>query len=225
MPGPKGTPMSTPAQIAANQANSLHSTGPKTEEGKAISCLNNFRYGFNGAFTVLPSEDQEEFDTLAHGLRAEHQPKTMTETVLVQKMAEHLWLAKRAQTLQNLTLGSDLPTRDYERQFALYLRYQTTHDRAFSKYLNDLLKLRAEKRKAQIGFESQRLQEAEHARKQSIENRKQDLHKIDILMAEAKVDHQRLLTRNLEYTSATRRDADFSPIASLMAPKLSPRRT
>ncbi len=56
--------MSTQSQIAANQANAQHSSGPKTAEGKAISCLNNFRHGFTGEFNVLPSEDQEQFDTL-----------------------------------------------------------------------------------------------------------------------------------------------------------------
>ncbi len=184
----------------ANQANSQHSTGPNTEEGKLASCKNNFRYGFAGNFTVLPSEDQEEFDTLSHGLRAEHQPKTVTETLLVEKMAQHFWLSLRAVTLQDLTMGSDLPIRDQESQFALFLRYQTTNDRGFSKCLNDLLKLRAEKRKEQIGFESQRLKQAEEARKQSIENRKQDVHRMDVLLSEAKVDHQLMLTRNVEYS-------------------------
>ncbi len=188
--------MSTQAQILANQANAEHSTGPKTEEGKAASCKNNFRFGFAGNFTVLPSEDQEEFDTLSHGLRAEHQPKTVTETLLVRKMAEHFWLSKRAMMLQELALGSNLPIRDQERQFALYLRYQTTNDRGFSKCLNDLLKLRAEKRRERIGFESQQRQEAEQARKQSIENRKLDVYRMDVLLSEAKVDHQLMLNRN-----------------------------
>src|SRR5581483_10664294 len=64
--------MSTPAQVAANQANSQHSTGPKTEEGKAVSCLNNFRHGLAGVqFSVLPGECEEEYDTLVAGLKAE----------------------------------------------------------------------------------------------------------------------------------------------------------
>ena len=40
--------------------------------------------------------------------------------------------------------------------FALYLRYQTTHERAFYKALTELQKLRAERKKEQIGFESQK---------------------------------------------------------------------
>ncbi len=183
--------MSTAAQIAANQENAKLSSGPKTEEGRAKSCLNNFRHGFAGAFTVLPSEDQEEFDTLLHGLRHEHQPKTMTEILLVGKMAQHHWLVQRALRFQeNIIAASDMDPRDQERQFSLYLRYQTANERAFHRSLNDLLKLRAERRKEQIGFESQKQKQAEQARKDSIENRKQDLHKMDMMLAECKLDRE-----------------------------------
>ncbi len=89
--------MSTDAQIAANRENAQHSTGPKTETGKAASCMNNFRFGFTGVFEVLESEDQDEFDYLFHGLSVEHQVKTMTERILVIKMAQHHWLSLRAQ--------------------------------------------------------------------------------------------------------------------------------
>ena len=37
--------MSTPAQIAANQANAQFSTGPKSEAGRAAAARNNFRHG------------------------------------------------------------------------------------------------------------------------------------------------------------------------------------
>ena len=55
--------MATEAQIAANRESAKHSTGPKTE-GRAKSCMNNFRWGFTGAFSVLSSESQEDFDDL-----------------------------------------------------------------------------------------------------------------------------------------------------------------
>ena len=48
--------------------------------------------------------------------------------------------------------------------FALYLRYQTTHERAFYKALNELQKLRNERRKEQIGFESQKRAQAAEIR-------------------------------------------------------------
>jgi hypothetical protein len=42
------------------------------------------------------------------------------------------------------------------------MRYCTTHTRAFHKSLNDLLKLRSERRKAAIGFEAQKHQTERH---------------------------------------------------------------
>jgi hypothetical protein len=209
--------MSTPAQVAANQQNAKLSTGPKTEDGKAISSKNNLRHGFTGAFMILPWEKQEEFDTLLAGLRAEHDPATITETLLVEKMAQSYWLSQRAVKLQQIVCfhdEADSPERD--KQLALYLRYQTTHDRSFHKSLNDLLKLRAEKRRLEIGFESQQLkqsrarqqaeiqeararQQAEkHARRQEVEKRRQELHKWKVLLAEAKVDQVLLRNANLQ---------------------------
>ncbi len=193
--------MSTEAQITANQANSQLSTGPTSAEGKAVSCKNNFRFGFTGAFTVLPWEDELEFETLRTGLLAEHQPATQTERLLVDGMAEHYWLKQRAIILQNNCFTLDLAPRDREKQLALYMRYQTTNDRAFYKALAQLLSLRAERRKQQIGFESQKQKEADQVRKQSIETRKQDLHRMHVLLAEAKVDRRLMLNRNLEYSS------------------------
>ena len=78
----------------------------------------------------------------------------MTETILVEKMARSYWLSQRALKLQNSVLADDELTSDEQhKQLSLYLRYQTTHDRAFQRALTDLLKLRAERRKQEIGFE------------------------------------------------------------------------
>ena len=168
--------MSTPAQINANQANAEHSTGPKTEQGKAVSSLNNFRHGLAGVqFSVLPGESEEAYQALLTGLYEEHQPGTFTEKMLVEKLAQHFWLSQRAQRLADTAIGN-------EKQFALFLRYQTTNDRAFHKCLDQLLKLRAEKRKERMdeaalskraedsrkAFESQKQEKAEEARKQEL---------------------------------------------------------
>jgi hypothetical protein len=191
--------MSTQSQILANRENAQHSTGPTTESGKAASCKNNFRYGLTGnSFTVLDFEDQDEFDHVLCGLRFEHQPSTMTEAILVEKMAQSYWLSKRALYLQDqCSTDAELALEEQQKQLALFLRYQTTHDRAFHRSLNDLLKLRAERSKAEIGFESQKRAEADHLRREAAEKRKQERHKWDLLLAEARVDHQITLTSNL----------------------------
>lgn len=190
--------MATQAQIAANGANALHSTGAKTEAGKAASSSNHLSHGLTGAaFTLLAWEDGNAFSELSTRLELEHKPATVTEEILIRKMAQHYWLTQRAIFLQGTCFNSDIALGiaqgDAEKQLALYLRYQTTHDRAFHKSLNQLLKLRAEKRKAEIGFESQNHKQADHTRREANENRKQELHRYSVLLAEAKYEHQDLL--------------------------------
>jgi hypothetical protein len=165
--------MSTEAQVAANQKNSQLSTGPKSAEGRARICLNAFRHGLAGAFMILSDEVREDFNELYEGLRAEHQPESPTEILLVESMAQHYWLKQRALRLQALCFDGD------EKQLGLYLRYQTTHERAFYKALNTLVKLRADKRKAEIGFESQQNREREQA----------ELNEARIRLANAKAQH------------------------------------
>jgi hypothetical protein len=180
--------MSTNAQIAANQANSQHSTGPNTAEGKAASCLNNFKTGLTGSsFCVLPWENEEEFNTLHAALGASFEPSSPFERLLVEKMAQHQWLAQRALVLQDMCFQRDIPSCDDDKKLALYLRYQTTHERAFHKYLDQFQKLRAEARKAQIGFESQKAREAD-------ETRRQEAHEARARLAHAKAAHLELDT-------------------------------
>jgi hypothetical protein len=162
--------------------------------------MNRIRHGLTGnSFTVLDWEDQDEYDHVLCGLRFEHQPITMTESILVDKMAQSYWLSKRALYLQDQSCtDGELTIEEQQRDLALFIRYQTTHDRAFHRALNDLLKLRAEKRKAEIGFESQKRQQAIIALREAAEKRKQERHKFDILLAEAKADHQLLLNNDIE---------------------------
>jgi hypothetical protein len=87
------------AQLAANRANSLKSSGPTTEAGRASSSQNRTTHGLtrhNGSFRLLTAEDPEKFAALKSALEAEHQPMTETESILVNNMAESHWLSKRA---------------------------------------------------------------------------------------------------------------------------------
>ena len=98
-------------------------------------------------------------------------------------MAESHWLANRAQHLQDTCMDPDFGTIINEKMFSLYLRYQTTHTRAFHKSLNDLLKIRAEKRKAEIGFEAQTIQKEKHEMKKLSQN-------CDLLKRDIEADRQ-----------------------------------
>ena len=196
--------MSTESQIQANRENAKLSTGPKTEATKAVSALNNTRHGLTGAFRVLTSESQSEFDALLAAFREEHQPETLTETTLVESMAQHHWLRRRALNLEPSCYDPKTGAITDEKQLALYLRYQTTHERAFHKALNDLLNLRAEKRKAEIGFERQQHGQANETRRQERHEMKKERHKWQILLAEVKVDGQQLRDLNRDMAESER---------------------
>src|SRR5438105_4830731 len=121
--------MSTQAQITANEANAQHSSGPKTATGKAASSQNHLSHGLTGTtFTILEWEDRNAFTELSSRLELEHQPATVTEEILIQKMAEHYWLTQRAIALQGTCFNPEIAPDNPEKQLALYLRYQTTHD-------------------------------------------------------------------------------------------------
>jgi len=150
----------SPRKLAANRDNAQHSTGPKSEEGKAVSSRNNFRHGFTGAFCLVPGESQEEFDQLVADLAEEHQPATVTESILVNDMARHYWLHQRALRMQEDCFSYDLTAPDTQKQLDLFLRYGLTHERAFARCLGALLKLRKDNLALERGFESQERQRA-----------------------------------------------------------------
>lgn len=211
--------MSTPSQIAANQANAQQSSGPKTETGKAASSQNRRSHSLTGAFCVMPWEIQEEFDALRASLLFTYEAKDSFEIELVEKMAEHHWMARRAMLFQERLMHDDYPMCEpvLQGDLALYLRYQTTHERAFQRCANELRSIKKQEENRKIGFESQKRRQAEDARKQAQENRRQERHKLDILLADAKLDHQKVRTSSVRQSIATASQSESSPLAAQKA--------
>jgi len=178
------------AQLAANRANAQLSCGPKSEAGRAISSQNRTTHGLarhNGSFVLLVTEDPNGFEALKASLTQEHEPSTETESILINHMAESHWLANRAQTLQNTCLNPETGAITNAPLFSLYLRYQTTHTRAFHKGLNNLLKLRSERRKTENGFEAQKRKNEEIRIKNERHEMKKEHHEWDIRLKDAQM--------------------------------------
>jgi len=213
-PTPANTPASapiSPAQLAANRANAQHSTGPTSESGRATSSQNRTTHGLarhNGTFVLLPTENPNGFEALRASLAAEHQPNTETESILVNTMTESHWLAQRAQTLQNSSFDPTTGQITDPKTFSLYLRYQTTHTRAFHKSLNDLLKLRAESRKTQNGFEAQARKEEELRIKNERHEMKKQSHYWEVLRKDAETCQQ-IATNTTQQVNATKENPGF----------------
>jgi len=78
-------------QKAANQANALHSTGPKTPEGKAVVRLNALQHGLLAREVVLPGEDADAFEDLWNRVRADLSPVGPIEELLVDRIVNAMW--------------------------------------------------------------------------------------------------------------------------------------
>jgi hypothetical protein len=148
--------MSTAAQLAANRANAQHSSGPTSEAGKAASSQNHLDHGFASMFRVMPDEEYEKYTQLLADFTAEWSPAGPTESALVKTLAESHWLASRAMRLHQVAFRkaerADATTESFKNLERL-ARYQVQFDRSFQRTINSLLRLRAERRKEQIGFE------------------------------------------------------------------------
>ena len=94
----KGQKMSNRTEI--NQANSQHSTGPKTEAGKQRSCLNALTHGLTGQLVVMPNEDLQAYQHHLKSFTDEYQPKGATESQLVQALADVSWRLNRVTALE-----------------------------------------------------------------------------------------------------------------------------
>jgi hypothetical protein len=96
----KGQQMSSPSRIEINRANSLHSTGPKTSEGKQRSSLNALRHGLTGQLVVMPTEDLAAYQRHLESFTSEYHPKGATEAHLVQALADSSWRLNRVAILE-----------------------------------------------------------------------------------------------------------------------------
>jgi hypothetical protein len=160
------SPRAAQAQITraqTNRANAQHSTGPRTRDGKLASSRNSLKHGLASSQLIIPGENRADFDTLLAGLLAEHQPASPTEELLVHQIAQSWWLTQRALRFQNDCFTAEGVDN---KRLSLFLRYQTTHERAFHKALSVLIRLKKDrvrgfvsqpsaKRQANGGFVSQ----------------------------------------------------------------------
>ena len=85
--------------LAANRANALLSTGPRSEEGKLHSSLNGLEHGIFtqalGASIRELGEDPRAYESLRRGLLQAFAPEDGFEAMLVEEMAQLSWRRQR----------------------------------------------------------------------------------------------------------------------------------
>ncbi|MGA8026642.1 MAG: hypothetical protein WB992_05810 [Bryobacteraceae bacterium] len=115
-------PALSPAQLAANRANALLSTGPRTPDGKAKSCVNAVKSGLTGRTVLLPTDDAAEYTALIAAYQNEFAPIGRAECELVQSVADTEWRLHRIRSLE----------------FALYTQGHLQFEEALNHYPEDL---------------------------------------------------------------------------------------
>ncbi len=83
-----------------NRRNASSSTGPRTEEGKAISSKNALKTGLTGRTVLLPSDDAAAFAEHVQGYFDEYKPQGLREREIVQSLAETRWRLNRSFALE-----------------------------------------------------------------------------------------------------------------------------
>src|SRR5437016_7184866 len=81
----------TEAQLAANRANALKSTGPRTPEGKNISRLNGTRHRVTQQVMIMPEPEMQAYLDFQKEQHEAHKPADPIERLLVQTVIDTQW--------------------------------------------------------------------------------------------------------------------------------------
>jgi hypothetical protein len=162
-------------------------TGPRTESGKQVSSRNALRHGLTAKTLVLTTEDKSAFDELRAALHAAHAPVNDLEHAAVEALAEAQWRLNRCRRHETAVFNQAIADiqrdnpgvdpdeaaarlfldKEYMKKLSLFLRYQTSIERAFNKAETELRRLQKARREAEAetrGFVSQpRLRASEAA--------------------------------------------------------------
>ena len=147
-PSVSGLEITEIAQTEPRPSGSVsQSTGPRTPEGKQRSSQNSFKHGLYSKALVLPHECAADFDDLRANLRAEHQPASTTEEILVDELAQHFWRLRRFRSLEaSLWQPENLARGINENLIALTQRSAASAERGFHKSLAALRQLQKDRK-------------------------------------------------------------------------------
>jgi hypothetical protein len=155
-------------QSETARANGAKSRGPVTPEGRAASSRNSLRHGFTTRSVVLPTESQEDFQSLLDSYTHQFRPQGGVEMDLVQTMAAARWRLRRLCTIETALLNNEMTrnSKDIKRAYhspddlarlawvfrdlanhgqslALLMRYEGTLNRSYDRAFKQLLLLQA----------------------------------------------------------------------------------
>jgi hypothetical protein len=95
---------------ARNRQNAQHSTGPRSDEGRAVVAKTALRHGLRSSTVLIPGEDVEAWETLCAELKAELQPLGIREWLCIELIAGAAWRLRRLRMLEAGLLRAQLIT-------------------------------------------------------------------------------------------------------------------
>ena len=146
-------------QLEANRQNAKLG-GVKTEEGKAVSKYNALKHGLLSREVLLEGEDEGILVEMGKKLRAELEPMTELELVLVDRITANVWRLKRVMQMERemmdgsrkssfgdglQKLGQTLTHYDIAHNdiYGKLIRYESSIERGIYKALHELQRIQA----------------------------------------------------------------------------------
>jgi len=146
-------------QITANKQNAQKSSGPKTDQGKAVSKYNALKHGLLSKEVLLEDENSSDLSSLGKKLRTELAPASELELVLVERIIANVWRLRRVMQVEREmieddrknSLGDDLKTLgaalsydfiNYD-TYGKLIRYEASIERGIYKALHELQRIQA----------------------------------------------------------------------------------
>jgi hypothetical protein len=129
--------MTSSAKIEANHMNSLHSTGPKSAEGKQKVSRNVFRHGLSDQEIIVEDGERELFEEFEAALIKDIAPEGALETTLFNQLLHAAWNLRRARIMEAALSRTGDPLADEElaRKLERLARHQARLERSFQRAL------------------------------------------------------------------------------------------
>ena len=131
------------ARLTANATNSQHSTGPRTEEGKARSSQNATKHGLSAREVIIAPGEHEEFQQLLADFQTEIKPQGAIQQSLFDELVAAAWNLRRARRMEaELCTGMEyrdlLASDDLQTKLDRIARHKTRIERTFHRCLKEL---------------------------------------------------------------------------------------
>lgn len=161
--------MASHKQIIANQRNALKSTGPRTEQGKAIVCQKAKTHGILCQEIPINENEGVSFNDFSSRLFIELNPLGDFEEFIVDRIVTSAWRLRRIIRIETEFYRSESKiTSSIKGTFlgnaadkmAVLSRYEVAIEKGLYRALNELMRLQALRQElsacAEIGFVSQK---------------------------------------------------------------------